>query len=43
MAADYGRVLGLTAELDRQNTELERLMEEWEQLQNEQMTMDGEL
>lgn len=43
VAADYGRVLGLTAELDRQNTELERLMEEWEQLQNEQMTMDGEL
>ncbi len=43
VAADYGRVLGLTAELDRQNTELERLMEEWEQLQNEQMAMDGEL
>ena len=35
VAADYGRVLELTAELDQRNAGLERLMEEWEQLQNE--------
>ncbi len=39
VSADYNRVMELTAELDRANTALEELMEEWEQLQNEQMAM----
>ena len=35
IAADYNRIIELTTLLDRHNLELERLMEEWEQLQTE--------